>query len=442
MANKANRAFIKSTGIVTLSQGGALVTSIVTGILTARYLGPEGKGQLALALGTGMILGQILCLGFNVAAPYFLASSKLGPGKVLGSWIVTLVMGSVFAYCIVYPIFFRFLMDNVFTGVGTALLFFGSLACPLYMLRLLINSIMAGYEEFTKQIYHNILIYLASIAAAVLVLAVLHMGPLEYAQIQIGLGFLTLIGGFVLLRKVIILRPEFSLSAWLKMLCYGIKGALTQVLNLIDLRLDIFIVNYFTENALVGVYTIAGGLANMFWILPKSIGVVLLPRTAGSDKEEANKRTSLLCRNVLWLTSILGGLFLLISRRLITFVYTERFADASLAVAFLMPGVVGQAVSRICFTDCLGRGHPGKATIAAAITATITVIFDILLIPKYSMYGAAVASSIAYCTSGVLGIYWHIKLSGNSLGRLVIPRASDLKYYRDVFNKIKAKFTR
>ena len=107
-----------------------------------------------------------------------------------------------------------------------------------------------------------------------------------------------------------------------------------------------------------------------------------------------------------------------------------------------MPGVVGQAVSRICFTDCSGRGYPGKATIAAAITATLTITLDMLLIPKYSMYGAAAASSIAYCTSGVLGLYWHMKLSGNSLGCLVVPRVSDLKYYRNVFVKIKAKLIR
>lgn len=439
MDNRTQRPFIENTGIVTLSQAGALITSIVAGILTARYLGPDGKGQVALALGIGTMLGQILCLGFDIATPYFLASGKLGPGKVFGSWIITLVFGGVLANGIVYPLFFRYLMDNVFTGVGKSLLFFGGLACPLYMLRLLINNIMAGYEKFTKQIYHNILIYLGVMGAAVLGLVVFRMGPLGYAQMQVGLGFLTLIGGFILLGKVIKLIPTFSLSAWLKMLRYGIKGALSQILQLIDLRLDVFVVNYFTTTSLVGVYTVAGGLANMFWILPKSIGIVLLPRTAGSSNEEANKRTALLCRNVLWLTAIFGVLFLTVSKRLIIFVYTEPFADAALALAFLMPGIVGQAVSRICFTDCSGRGFPEKATYSSAITAILTIVFDIYLIPKYGIYGAAVASSIAYCTGGVLSVYWHLKVSGNNLSALIIPRRADLRYYSAYFRKFKAR---
>lgn len=439
MVNKTHRPFIESASIVTLSQVGALVAAVVAGILTTRYLGTEGKGQVALALGMGVMLGQIFCLGFDIATPYFLASGKLGPGKVFGSWILTLLIGSVLVYSIVYPLFFRYFMDNVFTGVGKSLLFFGSLACPLYMLRLLINTIMTGHEEFTKQIYHNILIYLGVTGAAVLGLAVFRMGPLGYAQMQIGLGFFTVIGGFILLRKVIKLMPVFSLSAWLKMLRYGIKGALSQILQLIDLRLDIFIVNYFTTTSLVGIYTVAGTLANMFWVLPRSIGIVLLPRTAGSGQEEANERTALLCRNVLWLTVISGGLFLTISKRLIIFVCTEPFADAALAFAFLLPGVVGQSVSRICFTDCSGRGFPEKATYSSAITAILTIVFDIYLIPKYGIYGAAVASSIAYCTGGVLSVYWHLKISGNNLSALIIPRRADLRYYSAYFRKLKAR---
>jgi len=129
----------------------------------------------------------------------------------------------------------------------------------------------------------------------------------------------------------------------------------------------------------------------------------------------------------------------LISRWLIIFTFGERFSDASVALAFLMPGVVGQVVSRICFTDCSARGFPEKATISSAITATLTIVFDVLLIPRYGICGAAVASSIAYCTSGVFGLYWHMKLSGNVLSALIIPKRSDLRYYKSIIENIQRK---
>jgi O-antigen/teichoic acid export membrane protein len=434
-----NKSFLKNTVIVTAGKIAGLVTMTVTAILTARYLGPEGKGQVALAMSTGMILAQILCLGFDRSAPYHIASGKLASERVLGSWILVFIIASFFSYGVVYPLFAHYLINNVFSGVPKTLLLIGGLICPLYLLRLLVNSILHGHEEFFKQSYHNIVICISSIVAALLALMMFHLGPLGYVGMQIAFGFGALGYGFYILIKVIGFKPVFSLSDWFKMFRYGCKAALSQMLTLIDLRFDIYVVNYFLDVSLVGIYTVAGALGNMFWILPDSMAVVLFPRAAASDKEESRKLTGLLCRNAMWQTIIIGGLFLLISKRIIMFVFGERFGDASVALAFLMPGIVGQVISRICFTDCSARGFPEKATYSTAITAAMTIILDIFLIPKYGIYGAAAASSIAYCTSGILGLYWHSKLSGNSLVALIIPQTADIWYYLAAFRKIKAR---
>lgn len=434
------KSFITNTGLMTISQVGSFVTAAVVGILAARYLGPTGKGQVALAGGAGTTFGALLCFGFDKAAPYFLARKELSDETVFGSWLLSVLVGTLITYGIIYPLFILYLMDNVFAGISKSLLLVGGLGCPLYFFRLLINTILDGHEDFVRHTYHDILMYIAMIIAAVLGLMVLHMGPLNYVVLQTGLGACTLIWGFFLLSKVNGLKLSFSLSTYSKMFYYGIKTAITQVFNLIDLRLDMFIVNYFTTNAWVGIYTVAGGLANLFWILPNSISMSLLPRNANSSRQEADERTAVLCRNAVWFTIISGALFLVVSRPIITFVYTEAFAGAVLAFALLMPGVVGQTISRICFTDCAARGFPEKATYSTAITASMTVVLDICLIPKYGIYGAAVASSIAYCTSGILGLYWHLKLSDNSLAMLIVPQKTDAKYYTSAYYRIKARF--
>jgi O-antigen/teichoic acid export membrane protein len=431
--------FLKNTAVVTVGKVSGLVTMTVTAVLTARYLGPEGKGQVALAMSTGMVLAQIFCLGFDLSAPYHIAAGILTSKKVLGSWFLAFVIACILSYGVAYPLFACYLMGNVFAGVTKPMLFIGGLICPLYLLRLLINSILQGHEEFFKQSCHNVLIHASSIIGALLALVIFHFGPLGYVTTYVVLGFGILLYGFFILIKVIGFEPVFSLSDWFKMFRYGYKATLSRVFVLIDLRLDIYVVNYFTDVSLVGIYTVAAALGNMFWILPDSIAVVLFPRTAASSQEGSRKLASLLCRNAMWQTIIVGGLFLLISRQIITFVFGARFSDASTALAFLMPGVVGQVVSRICFADCSARGFPEKATYSAAITAFLTIILDIYLIPRYGIYGAAAASSIAYCTNGILGLYWHIKLSGNVLSALIVPKRSDLYYYKSVIKTIQRK---
>ncbi len=90
------KTFLKNTGVVTVSHVGGAVAATIAGILTARYLGPEGKGQVALAMSTGMVLAVILRLGFHEAAPYYIASGRLAPKRVLGCWILTFIIAMVF----------------------------------------------------------------------------------------------------------------------------------------------------------------------------------------------------------------------------------------------------------------------------------------------------------------------------------------------------------
>lgn len=432
-------SFIKDTGIITLSRIATSISIMIAGIFTARYLGPEGKGQLALAFGVGMILGQTLCTGFDLAAPYHLAGDRMAPGRVLGCWFFTWIMSTLVVYIVFYPAFIFFLKDSLLKGIPMPLLLLGSIICPLYMGRLLVNSTLSGYKEFFKQSYHNISMSIAQILSVTIALIVFRFGTVGYAVTNIVFGFASLFAGFLILHTVTGFKPIFKISDWFKMFQYGYKASLSRILNMVDLRLDIFIINYFVNTSVVGVYTVAASLANLFWLLTSSISVALFPRLASLNMEKSRKLTGLLCRNTMWLTIITGGLFLLVCRPIITFVFGQRFADASWALALLMPGIAGQVVSRICFTDCSAKGYPGKATIAAGITATLTIVLDLLLIPRYGMYGAAVASSIAYCTSGLLGLYWQIKLSGNKLSVLIIPRKEDLQYYFDVSNKIISK---
>ncbi|MCK4790904.1 MAG: oligosaccharide flippase family protein [Desulfobacteraceae bacterium] len=237
------KTFLKNTGIVTVSHVGGAVAATIAGILTARYLGPEGKGQVALAMSTGMVLAVILRLGFHEAAPYYIASGRLAPKRVLGCWILTFIIAMVFLYGVVYPLFVCYLMDSVFTGVTKPLLLFGSLVCPLDLLRVLVNSILHGREEFFKRTTHDILIYIAIVIAAVLALVAFHLGSTGYVVTQVALGFGSLIYGFYILTKVIGFHPVFRLLDWFRMLRYGFKAALSQMFMLIDLRLDIYVIN-------------------------------------------------------------------------------------------------------------------------------------------------------------------------------------------------------
>jgi O-antigen/teichoic acid export membrane protein len=56
----------------------------------------------------------------------------------------------------------------------------------------------------------------------------------------------------------------------------------------------------------------------------------------------------------------------------------------------------------------------------------ITIICDLLLIPRFGIIGAALASSLSYSTNGLLALFFHVKATGSNPIDILVPRKSDL----------------
>jgi Na+-driven multidrug efflux pump len=52
------------------------------------------------------------------------------------------------------------------------------------------------------------------------------------------------------------------------------------------------------------------------------------------------------------------------------------------------------------------------------------------LIPKWGIAGAAVASSISYCIATLVVLFFYVRISGNGLALVLIPRKEDVIIYR------------
>jgi O-antigen/teichoic acid export membrane protein len=59
-----------------------------------------------------------------------------------------------------------------------------------------------------------------------------------------------------------------------------------------------------------------------------------------------------------------------------------------------MPGVVALSISKILTSDLAGRGLLQYGAYSSAISLVATVVCDLLLIPKWGIAGAAVASNL------------------------------------------------
>jgi O-antigen/teichoic acid export membrane protein len=108
--------------------------------------------------------------------------------------------------------------------------------------------------------------------------------------------------------------------------------------------------------------------------------------------------------------------------------YGEAYRPAVLPFLLLLPGMIGVTIAKVISADLAGRGKPQFAAYSAGITICITIILDLLFIPKFNISGAAIASSIAYTASGALAVFWFSRETGTLPSTLLIARSEDFRY--------------
>ena len=112
------------------------------------------------------------------------------------------------------------------------------------------------------------------------------------------------------------------------------------------------------------------------------------------------------------------------------FVFGRSFVDSVLPVRILLPGIVALGLWKITCNDMAGRGHPQYKSYSAGIALLITVLLDIIMIPRLGIAGAALASSVAYTIATLVVVVWFVRASEVRVSDMLIPVLSDFRYIK------------
>jgi O-antigen/teichoic acid export membrane protein len=202
-------------------------------------------------------------------------------------------------------------------------------------------------------------------------------------------------------------RPSFAVAR--SVYTFGLRGQVGALIALLNLRLDFTILAALAGPAVLGAYAIASKYAELLRLPPLALAWVLYPRYARAGEEAAARARSLL--------PLAGGLTVcaalplaLLAPFLLPLVYGSAFRDAALPAQILVVGLSLEGMAGVAYAFLYGRGRPGLNSLSTAAGLAITVLLDLLLIPRYGAVGAAFASSAAYLTvTGFLLVsFWRV----------------------------------
>ncbi|MEW5906995.1 MAG: oligosaccharide flippase family protein [Elusimicrobiota bacterium] len=428
--------FTRDVAGIFLNQAFLLGAGILTGVLTARGLGPDGRGLYAIALLFPSFLSSMLPLGLNFANLYLVNREGAPPGRLAFNTIAySASSGLLFTLGLV--MFSASLSASFAGGEGRGLIALAAAALIPSMLFENVYYLLLGRRDIKGMTAMN----LARAAAYAALLGGMFIFPgfTPGKAVMAYLGGLGagLILGFARLKKNGFLsdfRP--SRTHFGAALGYGIRQHPSSVLQFLTYRTDLFIVGAFLPASEAGLYAAAVVIAELLWQLPAAAAQVLFPKVAASSEKESGEFTPQVVRHVLLISGVSAAGLFLAAGYAVTLLYGTEFSGAALPLRILLPGAVLMGLSKMLGSDIAARGRPGTVSMASAASFITAAWFGIALTPLFGLPGAALATSAAYAVNSAVMTLSFLRISGKKAADIFVFKKEDLSVYRGLKSRI------
>jgi O-antigen/teichoic acid export membrane protein len=370
---------------------------LVSGILVARWLGPDGRGQLAAVISWASMLAYLGNLGMPVAMTYSAAREPelrhqlLGNGLLLavGQWLVLGLIG-------------WFLLPLVLASHGPLLVHLAMLYLwaylPLNLLTLYANAIQQGSGHYARYNAVRLSVPIGYVVLLLVFWATQQINVESVVLANILSNALTLTLAILLTLPPLLHLAHKVSRSWIGFatlrtdMRYGLSAQIGTLQPFIGLQLDVLALTMLSAAQDLGLYMAALAGANLLRAQGFALGQVVLPEVA--KRNQRAEQWGIIRRFMA--IAAAGGVaafivVLFVAEPLLHLVYGEAFEPAAPILKILVAaGAVG-AVYRVLADGLRGMGRPAISTMSELVGLGIGVPVLAVLIPFWGAPGAAMA---------------------------------------------------
>lgn len=409
---------------------------------------PAQRGEVTVGMTLAIMLSSLASLGVTSAIIYNVNKNEDREQALKDSVAISLrfLIGMPFVIVIVYFLLGRYAHNQVFKGIADAVILSSCVQCVISLFHGFVTDALHALMDFRTRNNAFVLPYLVQVGVLFSVwithrgMSVGHIiSSVQIMYLQNWAILLAAAYSFFVLRKKHKIVYHWQLpQGWKRdYLHYGLKSCLAKLAQNLNNRLDALLINTLLNSTLTGLYAIATSLAELLLFVPSSIAAVLQPKIAGASEEEKRRLPGLMLGTACTLT--FGGILLafIFMPWFIPWYYGKHNAEAVPPALWLLPGMLGYAIAQVLMALMAGLGKPQVSAHATMSGLVATVILDFMLIPRFHIVGAAVASSIAYWVSALTVLYLYRLHTKEPLSTLL---ASSVREPREwLKGKIKAR---
>jgi O-antigen/teichoic acid export membrane protein len=395
---------------------------IVTGILAARWLGPDGRGELAAIQMWPSVVASLALIGLPEALVYFSAKHPSESRRYLltASLIAFAVMPLFVAIgYILMPRLLSTQSDRIVQAAQGYLIL-----VPVYVFVALPHQLLRGIQRY--RLWNMIrvvpgLLWLAVLAVAVLLRST---DPTQLAAAYIIL--LACAGPAVTWIVWRCSAGPASLTAVSasSLMRFGLPSALATVPQLFNLRLDQMMVAALLPAHDLGVYVVAVAWGGCIPMLSSALAIIVSTQIAsGTSDPERSGYFSRGVRGAAWLIVVPVILLTAATPSGLTLMFGPAFYSAVIPAIILVTASGVSALNWVLEELLRGFGRPSATLWAESTAVAVGLPLLLILLPRAGLAGAGVASLAGNLAATAVLLVQSRRFAGLRVSAVLDPRA-------------------
>ncbi|WP_316742784.1 flippase [Pedobacter antarcticus] len=433
------RTFLKDLLSVFSSKAASLLLGLVTSILTARYLGPEGNGVIAALSIYPSLFMALGALGIQQSTTYFVGQNKYSVSdiynSVLAIWLITSTLGISVSYLLIK----YFAKENF----SNDLIILAVIAIPFSLYTTYTSGIFLGMQNIKE---FNRINWIPALTNAILTFVLIGLFPfgVKGSMIAIFLGvFILTFIVFIKIRKYTDVRIRFNWIIIKDLFKLGAIYAFTTLIASLNYKVDIILLEKWSNVYELGIYSKGAVLVELMWQVPVILSTIIFSRSAAAkDSKLFSIKVCQLLRFTIIIIVGISVIFFIMSGFIINTLYGEKFAHSAEVIRMLIPGVMLMVLYKVLYMDMAGRGRPWMSMEAMIPAVILNVILNYFLVPKYGAVGSSIASTISYSLSAIVFVVRYSQYTGISLRSIFTYTADDWHTFKRAVESVKTKLVR
>ena len=400
----------KNTTYYTLALIVQKILAFVYFSLIARFLGVEDTGKYSFALSFTTLFAILIDLGLGPVLTREIAKAKDKTRQYLSNILALKIPLALVTYLLVVG------MINIlgYPPLTKQLVYASGIIMFLDSFSLSFWAAMRGRQRLKYESLGVVGLQIITVALGGLALYFkLGLLPLILALLIGSLFNLSFAVWTVTRRLKINIIPRYEPEILRMLFRIGLPFALAGIFSRIYTSLDIVLISALAGDKAVGWYSIPIKITLALQFLPMAFMAALFPAMSEyfvSNKEKLAQTFEKAMHYLMIISLPMAAGIIVLAEQVILKVYTAEYLNSILPLKILMVGLFFLFINFPVGYLLNACNKQLTNTINLGVTVVVSVVLNILLIPRFSYLGAAYASLISTALYFFLGMYWVPKI--------------------------------